>query len=56
MIHNTWLYEQLRLKARLFESLASVSRTINSTLNLDDALQCHHPRSLRADAGRRCAR
>ena len=38
VIHNTWLYEQLRLKARLFESLASVSRTINSTLNLDDAL------------------
>jgi signal transduction histidine kinase len=39
VIHNTWLYEQLRLKARLFESLASVSRTINSTLGLDDALQ-----------------
>ena len=38
VIHNTWLYEQLRLKARLFESLASVSRTINSTLNIDDAL------------------
>ena len=38
VIHNTWLYEQLRLKARLFESLTSVSRTINSTLNLDDAL------------------
>ena len=38
VIHNTWLYEQLRLKARLLESLASVSRTINSTLNLDDAL------------------
>jgi len=38
VIHNTWLYEQLRLKARLFEALASVSRTINSTLNLDDAL------------------
>ncbi len=38
VIHNTWLYEQLRLKARLFESLASVSRTINSTLSLDDAL------------------
>src|SRR6266478_3699605 len=37
-IHHTWLYEQLRLKALLFESLASVSRTINSTLNLDDAL------------------
>ncbi len=38
VIQNTWLYEQLRLKARLFESLASVSQTINSTLNLADAL------------------
>ena len=38
VIRNTWLYEQLRLKARLFEALASVSRTINSTLNLDEAL------------------
>lgn len=38
VIRNTWLYEQLRLKVRLFESLASVSQTINSTLNLDDAL------------------
>ena len=39
VIHNTWLYEQLRLKARLFESLASVSQAINSALNLDDALK-----------------
>jgi signal transduction histidine kinase len=39
VVHNTWLYEQLRLKARLFESLASVSQIINSTLNLDDALK-----------------
>jgi signal transduction histidine kinase len=39
VIRNTWLYEQLRLKVRLFESLASVSQTINSTLSLDDALQ-----------------
>jgi signal transduction histidine kinase len=38
VIHNTWLYEQLRLKARLFETLATVSQTINSTLSLDDAL------------------
>ena len=38
VIHKTWLYEQLRLKARLFESLAGVSQTINSTLNLGDAL------------------
>ena len=39
VIHTTWLYEQLRLKARLFESLVSVGQAINSTLNLDDALQ-----------------
>jgi signal transduction histidine kinase len=39
VIHHTWLYEQLRLKAGLFESLANVSRTINSTLNLDEALR-----------------
>jgi len=39
VIQNTWLYEQLRLKARLFESLASVGQAINSTLNLADALQ-----------------
>jgi signal transduction histidine kinase len=39
VIQNTWLYEQLRLKARLFESLANVSRIINSTLNLNDALR-----------------
>jgi signal transduction histidine kinase len=39
VIQNTWLYEQLRLKVHLFESLSSVSRTINSTLNLDEALR-----------------
>ncbi len=38
VIHNAWLYEQLRLKARLFESLVKVGQTINSTINLDDAL------------------
>ncbi|MDB6021537.1 MAG: phospho-acceptor protein [Pedosphaera sp.] len=39
VIHNTWLYEQLRLKARLFETLSRVGQTINSALNLDDALK-----------------
>ena len=39
VIQNTWLFEQLRLKARLLETLAGVGRTINSALNLDDALQ-----------------
>jgi len=39
VIHNTWLHEQLRVKARLFESLVSVGQAINSTLSLDEALQ-----------------
>lgn len=38
-IQNTWLHEQSQLKARLFQSLVSVGRTINSTLSLEEALQ-----------------
>lgn len=38
-IQNAWVYEQVRLRARLLQSLVSVSQTINSTLNLDEALQ-----------------
>lgn len=38
-IENTWLHEQFRLKARLFESLVNVGQTINSALTLDDALR-----------------
>lgn len=39
IIHNTWLFEQLRQKARLSEGLLSISQAVNSTLNLDDTLQ-----------------
>lgn len=39
VIQNTWLYEQVRLKARLFETLTSVGQAINSTLDLDEALR-----------------
>lgn len=39
VIHNTWLYEQLRQKARLSEGLLSIGQAVNSTLNLDDTLQ-----------------
>src|SRR4051812_3589498 len=55
VIQNTWLYEQLRLKAGLFESLASVSRTINSTLNLDDALSVITHEACKLMAARMCA-
>ena len=39
VIHNTWLYEQLRQSTELLESLVSVGQTINRTLNLDDVLE-----------------
>ena len=39
VIHNTWLYEQYRQKARLLETLVNVGQTINSTLNVNEALQ-----------------
>jgi signal transduction histidine kinase len=39
VIRNTWVYEQSRLKARLLETLVSVSQTINSALNVNEALQ-----------------
>jgi signal transduction histidine kinase len=55
VIQNTWLYEQLRLKAGLFESLASVSQTINSTLNLDDALKVITREAAKLMDARMCA-
>jgi signal transduction histidine kinase len=39
VIQNTWLYEQSRLKARLLETLVRVSQSINSALNVNEALQ-----------------
>jgi len=39
VIQNTWLFAQSRLKARLLETLVSVSRSINSALHVDEALQ-----------------
>ena len=38
-IQNTWLYESIRQKARLLESLVKVGQLINSTFSVDDALQ-----------------
>jgi len=38
VIHNSWLYEQYRLKASQFETLVTVGQTINSALDLNEAL------------------
>ncbi len=38
VIHNSWLYEQFRSKARQFETLVAVGQTINSALDLSEAL------------------
>jgi signal transduction histidine kinase len=55
VIHNTWLYEQLRLKARLFESLVSVGQAINSTINVDDALKVIAREATQLLSGRMCS-
>jgi len=39
VIENTWHYEQLRMKAGLFESLVKVGQIINSAVHVEDALQ-----------------
>lgn len=39
VIHHAWLHEQARHKTRLLETLVAVGQTINSALNLDEALQ-----------------
>ena len=38
VIQNTWAYEQLRLKAELFETLTRIAQTIASALNLSETL------------------
>ncbi len=55
VIHNTWLYEQIRQKARLFETLTSISKTINSTLNLDDVLSVITREASHLMAGKLCS-
>lgn len=54
-VRNTWLYEQLRHKARLFESLASVGQAVNSTLSLDETLQAVTREACVLMAGKMCA-
>ena len=54
-IANTWLYEQARQKARLLESLVTVSQTINSTISLDDALQAVVRETRALLGGRMCS-
>lgn len=38
VISNTWLYEQLRYKARMFESLSKINETIQNVFDLEEAL------------------
>src|SRR6185369_6367435 len=53
VIHNTWLYEHIRQKARLFET--RISKTINSTLNLDDVLNVITREASHLMAGKLCS-
>src|SRR5580658_3333450 len=55
VIHNTWLFQQSRLKARLLETLVSVSRSINSALHVDEALQLITREACTLMAARMCS-
>ncbi|HAM71844.1 MAG TPA: histidine kinase [Verrucomicrobiales bacterium] len=55
VIQDTWLYAQLGMKARLFEALVKVSQAINSTLNLDEALQVITRQAARLMEARLCS-
>ena len=54
VIENTWRYEQWRVKAGLFEALVKVSQTINSALNVDEALQAVTREACSLMHGRMC--
>ena len=55
VIHNTWMYEQLRMKTQLLETLVSVSQTINSALNVDEALQVITGEACKLMSGKMCS-
>ena len=55
VIHNTWMYEQLRMKTRLLETLVSVSQTINSALNVNEALQVITGEACKLMDGKMCS-
>jgi signal transduction histidine kinase len=55
MIHTTWLYEQFRLKAGLFEALVHVAQTINSTVGQDEALRVITRECCQLMRGRMCS-
>lgn len=55
VIHNTWMYEQLRMKTRLLETLVSVSQTINSALNVNEALQVITGEACKLIDGKMCS-
>lgn len=39
VINNSWVFEQWRRQARMFEGLFTVAQTINSSVSLDDTLR-----------------
>jgi len=55
VIQNTWLCEQLRHKAALFEALTSVSQAVTSVLTLEEVLQVITREACRLMGGRLCA-
>lgn len=54
-IHNTWQFEQARLKALFLESLVRVGQIVNSTIGLTEALQVITREARRLLGARMCS-
>lgn len=55
VIRNTWLYEQIRIKAQWFEALFNVGQAIASELNVDDALKAITRQACRLMSAKMCS-
>jgi signal transduction histidine kinase len=55
VIENTWLYEQIRFKAQMFESLTKVNETIQNAYDLEEALEAVTREACQLMSARMCS-
>ncbi len=55
VIGNTWLYQQIRFKAQMFESLAKVNETIQNAYDLEEALEAVTREACQLMSARMCS-
>lgn len=55
VIENTWLYEQIRFKAQMFESLTKVNEKIQNAYDLEEALEAVTREACQLMSARMCS-